>query len=159
MFYFLVPYICLQCMALGNFMMSFLWFSDRVILCSPGCPVTHTVDQAAWNSKINLWQLLDCCDQRSVPLQPALFMFFFNYTCWWPSKNPPSHFLCLFCLLFPSDFCSLLSCFSLKVGKSLIKCQAKYGLISIYAQLWGSHTWTLTTTRGVPASGKISSPT
>jgi hypothetical protein len=30
----------------GNFFFCFLVFRDRVSLCSPGCPGTHSVDQA-----------------------------------------------------------------------------------------------------------------
>jgi hypothetical protein len=32
----------------------FLFFRDRVSLCSPGCPGTHSVDQLASNSEIRL---------------------------------------------------------------------------------------------------------
>jgi hypothetical protein len=31
--------------SMGNFFFSFLVFRDRVSLCSPGCPGTHSVDQ------------------------------------------------------------------------------------------------------------------
>jgi hypothetical protein len=37
-------------------------FSDRVSLCSPGCPGTHTVDQAGFNSEILLPLPLKWCD-------------------------------------------------------------------------------------------------
>jgi hypothetical protein len=56
-----------------------LVFQDRVSLCSPGCPGTHSVDQAGLelrNPPASASQLLGL--KKRVPPRPALSLFLHN---------------------------------------------------------------------------------
>jgi hypothetical protein len=52
-------------------------FLDRVLLCIPGCPGTHCVDQAGLELReIHLPLFPECQYESSMPPHPALFLCF-----------------------------------------------------------------------------------
>ena len=60
----------------------FFCFQDRVSLCSPGCPGTHCVDQAASSSEIRLPLPPKCWDLRHAPPPPGCTGFFMTPLAW-----------------------------------------------------------------------------
>ena len=63
------------------FVFSFFFLQDRVSLCSPGCPRTHSVDQAGLKlTEIPLSPPPECGDERCAPPPlDDLVLFLFSF--------------------------------------------------------------------------------
>jgi hypothetical protein len=65
-----------------SFFFFFLVFRDRVSLCSPGCPVTHFVDQAGLELRNPLTSASQVLGLKACATVPHLFLLFFCVTVW-----------------------------------------------------------------------------
>jgi hypothetical protein len=92
----------------------FLFFQDRVSLCSPGCPGTHSVDQASLelrNPPASASQVLGlkaCATTARLPVTVLIFV--------------------LFCFVFCFLFCFILFCFRDRVSLCSLGCPGTHSV-------------------------------
>jgi hypothetical protein len=63
------------------FFFFFLVYLDRVFLCSPGCPETHSVDQAGLELRNLLASASQVLGLKACATMPSFSFLFKNYLC------------------------------------------------------------------------------